>query len=128
MKQFTEKRKKEIVFIMVCIGIGVILFVIFWLGSDPRGTQVIVRVEGKQVASFSLEQDQTYEITGADGGKNQLVIADGTARIETADCPDERCVQMGRISHSGQSIICLPHQVVVEIQGGKEAETDAVAQ
>ena len=61
-------------------------------------------------------------------GKNQLVIADGTARIETADCPDERCVQMGRISRSGQSIICLPHQVVVEIQGGKEAETDAVAQ
>ena len=70
MKHLAEKRKKEIVFIMVCIGIGVVLFVIFWLGSDPRGTQVIVRVEGKQVASFSLEQDQTYEITGADGGKN----------------------------------------------------------
>lgn len=128
MKHWAEKRKKEIIFILLCIGIGAVLLMISWLGSDPAGAQVIVRVEGKQVAAFSLEQDQTYEITGADGGKNQLVIEDGTARIETADCPDELCVQMGRISRSGQSIICLPHQVVVEIQGGKEAEADAVAQ
>lgn len=128
MKHFVENRKKEMIFVLLCVGIGVVLLVAAWLESDPTGAQVIVRVQGEQVAAFSLAQDQTYEIAGADGGTNVLVIEHGTARIESADCPDELCVQMGKISRSGQSIICLPHQVVVEIQGGKEAEADAVAQ
>ena len=128
MKYLVENRKKEIIFVLLCVGIGVVLLLVSWLGSDPAGAKVIVRVQGEQVAAFSLAQDQTYEIAGADGGTNVLVIEQGTARIDSADCPDELCVQMGKIGRSGQSIICLPHQVVVEIQGGKEAEADAVAQ
>lgn len=128
MKHLVKNRKKEMIFILLCVCIGGALLLAAWLGSDSVGAQVIVRVQGKQVAKFSLAQDQTYEIAGADGGTNVLVIEQGTARIESADCPDELCVQMGKISRSGQSIICLPHQVVVEIEGGKEAEADAVAQ
>lgn len=128
MKKLWKKRKKEIIFITACVGIGLLLLLLFWQGSDAAAAKLVVRVGGEQVASFSLDEDRSYEIRGADGGKNLLVIEGKTARIETADCPDELCVKMGRISRSGQSIICLPHQVSVEIVGGKEADADAVAQ
>ena len=61
-----------------------------------------------------------------DGGTNELVIEDGEARLTEADCPDSLCVNMGRISRSGQSIICLPHQVVVRIVDDSAAETQGV--
>jgi hypothetical protein len=35
--------------------------------------------------------------------------------VEEASCPDGLCKSMGRISMSGQSIICLPNKVVIEI-------------
>ncbi|MFR4337598.1 MAG: NusG domain II-containing protein [Lachnospira pectinoschiza] len=34
-----------------------------------------------------------------------------------ADCPDKLCVKTGMISKTGETIVCLPHRVVVEIIG-----------
>ena len=81
--------------------------------SDPAAGHIIER---------TLRRDctDTFEITGVDGGTNLLVIRDGAAWIEEADCPDALCVGMGRVRRVGQSVVCLPHKVVVEIVG----ETD----
>ena len=49
--------------------------------------------------------------------------------MEDADCPDRLCVKQGRIKKVGESIVCLPHKVVIEIVGEKEeAGVDAVTQ
>ena len=48
--------------------------------------------------------------------------------MESSDCHNQVCVNHKPISRSGESIICLPHKVVVQIEGGKEADVDAVAQ
>ena len=66
-----------------------------------------------------MKEKQTIRIEGI-GGTNLLVIADGSASVTEADCPDALCVGMGKISRTGQSIVCLPHQVVVEV--GDESE------
>ena len=62
------------------------------------------------------------------GGTNRLVIEDGTARMEWADCPDQICVNHRPVSRNGESIICLPNEVVVSVKGGEEAELDGVVQ
>jgi hypothetical protein len=46
---------------------------------------------------------------------NTLVIEGGRARIEAADCPDKLCVKQRAISKAGESIICLPHKLVIRI-------------
>ncbi len=43
--------------------------------------------------------------------------------MDKADCPDKLCVKQGKISKSGESIICLPHKVVVKISA-EERESD----
>ena len=68
------------------------------------------------------------DIPGGDGEFNRLVIRDGKAFMETATCPDGICVSHRPISRVGESIVCLPHRVIVKVigEGGGE-EPDIVA-
>ncbi len=38
-------------------------------------------------------------------------------QITQSDCPGQDCLHTGTIHRSGQSIICLPEQVVIRLEG-----------
>ncbi len=99
---------------------------LFLLLSSRSGVSVQVRVAGEVVAAYPLDRDGVYEIAGVDGGSNTLVIEDGAACISAASCPDGLCIHMGHISRAGQSIVCLPNQVVVEIVGTDAEDSSGV--
>ena len=46
-----------------------------------------------------------------------LLDRDGV-RVAESDCPGQDCVHTGTITRAGQSIVCLPEQVVVQLTGG----------
>ena len=93
------------------------------------GKNIIVSVNGKVYAKYLLSENGCYELKGYDGGYNTLMIEDGVAYLTDADCPDKLCVKQGKISKIGESIICLPHKIVVEITGeGERLTIDAVTQ
>jgi len=107
--------KAEMILIASLLLAGAVFTAVLLL-SRHSGATVTVRVGGETVESFPLSRDRTYEITGLREGRNLLIIKDGEAWIQEADCPDGLCVHMGRIRYAGQSIVCLPHQVVVQIE------------
>ena len=119
MERFHIK-KNDLYLIGLLLAAALCCLLLVWL-MKKEGGQVVVYVGGEQTASFSLGQDRTYTIH-AGNGVNELVIKDGTAYLTDADCPDKLCVGMGRIRYDGQTIVCLPHRVVIAIEGG-EAET-----
>ncbi len=90
------------------------------------GNMVLVSVDGAEIERFSLGKDTEYEIEGV-GGTNLLVIKDGFAYVESADCPDCLCVKQGRISKPGEAIICLPHRVIIKILGNDKKAIDIMA-
>ena len=45
--------------------------------------------------------------------------------MEEADCKGQDCVDIGKISRSGQTILCLPNKVAVTIEGA--GNLDAVS-
>lgn len=55
---------------------------------------------------------------------NLFSAADGIIAMEEADCKDQICVHHKPISSAGESIICLPHRLVVEIIGDDDAAAD----
>ncbi len=81
--------------------------------------------DGTQEYNSQSQQAQRKELDI--DGHNKVVIADGEVWMEEADCPDKLCISQGKISRSGQTIICLPNKVMVTIKGGK-SEYDGVAQ
>ena len=121
-------RRADLILIGVLLAVGVLLS----LGAvllSRTGESVQIRVSGRVVASYPLSEDLETEISGANGGVNRLLIRGGGAWMEEASCPDKLCVGMGVIRRSGQSIICLPNQVVVEIVGpSARPDTDAVSE
>lgn len=121
------KKADMVLVAVVILAAAISLFLGHFLKHE--GTYATVSVDGSVVAEYALDEDGTYEIKGADGGVNILVIEDGKAFLSEADCPDLLCVKQGSISKVGESIICLPHKVVIEITGeGEKTQIDAVSQ
>jgi len=52
-------------------------------------------------------------------GKNTVEIINGDIRMIDSNCQDKICVKSGLINKPGQSIICLPHKLVIEVVGNK---------
>ena len=121
MKIKLEKRDKLLIVIVVCVALCAFLAHQI-IGGDGAG-KVTVKVNGELKGTYSLAEDQTIEING---GTNILQIKNGKADMTEADCPDQLCVNQRAISRQGESIICLPHKVVVEVESSERSELDAV--
>lgn len=78
----------------------------------------ILRVDGVEKQRWTLEKgakSTEYRYEDADGDYNIIEFKDGAARIKEANCGDQICVRQGWIYKDGQTIVCLPHKLVVEI-------------
>ncbi len=125
-----EKKKtfgrRDLILLLAVLVIGLIGIVILYTRPAALNGEVEVAVDGEVVMTLPLSEDTEVTIEGVDGGENLLVIQDGTAKIESASCPDGICVRHYAISRDGESIICLPNRVVVTIRGGEKGDVDAV--
>lgn len=110
-------RKNDVIFIAVLLAVAVLAGLAILL-LRGEGNTVTVTVDGKTVGTYSLSEDRTVEIrTGGEGEElNLLVIRDGKALVETATCPDGICAAHKPISRDGESIVCLPHKVVITVK------------
>lgn len=81
------------------------------------GGTVAVRIDGEAVMELPLSEDARL-VLGEGEHTNTLVIADGMARVTEASCPDQICVRRGAVQYAGESIVCLPHKLVITVQGG----------
>lgn len=117
-------RRMDLVLAALVLTAAGVLYLLLRPASQPGGW-VVVTVDGAETGRYPLSQDQTVRI-GGDTDYNILEIRDGTAAVTQADCGDHTCVRTGAISRSGQSIICLPHKVVVQIEGAAPSDVDAV--
>ena len=115
-RTFFKKHRADIclISIFLILGIGLLFYIV---SRKHQGNQVLVQVNGTCVRTFWQEEEVTYRIQ-SDHGENLLRISEGKVWLSEADCPDKICVNMGKIQYPGQSIICLPHKVVVEIREG----------
>lgn len=96
--------------LLVCLG-----FIIF-LPKTNNGQTVVVRYNGEIYGKYDLYQDKEIVIEVGEGS-NHLVIKDGTAFIDEADCPEQVCINTGAISKEYPAVIvCLPHKIVISIE------------
>ncbi len=96
-----------------------------WFFTRPGsgGAWAVVTVDGQEVGRYALDEDRTVTIGEED--YNVLEISGGQASVVEANCGDHTCVRTGAISREGETIVCLPHHLVVRIEGGTDG-LDAV--
>lgn len=120
-----KKRKNDVLLAVALVAIAALIWLFTYLNRS-EGASVSVTVNGEVFGEYPLDTDAEIRI-GEGESYNILVIKDGEAQITEASCPDKLCINQGKISYEGQSIICLPNKVVVEVQGGESSDYDAVA-
>ena len=125
--KFRLKKGDYLILLVVLVALVVMLIMI---SGNRQGNQVHITADGI-TKTYSLSDKQRIRIrkskdsTGeqVDIG-NTIVIDNGQVYMEDADCPDQVCVHHKPISKSGETIICLPNQVFVEVENDIENEID----
>ena len=86
------------------------------IAFDSGKNFALIKVDGVIIHELDLTEEKTFTIeTG--GGKNILEIKNGAIRVLEADCPDKICVKRGAIKNSNETIACVPHKLLIEIEG-----------
>lgn len=108
-----------VLLVIVALGVG---------GLTAASGQRLTVTTPEEELVFSLSTDRETVLVGNDGLALTVVIENGSAFVRTADCPDQVCVHTGRLSHSGDTAVCVPAGIVLRVEGGDAASPDAVAQ
>lgn len=115
-------KKKDLILGVSVIVIALAMILIMQLTRSEDGNQIRITVDGKVYGTYVLGKDQTIEVKNGDF-YNKIRIKDGKAYMEEANCPDGYCEEQGKISGHTQTIVCLPHKLVVEVMEADGDET-----
>lgn len=116
-------KKKDFILIGVIVAVIAIAITVLSL-TKKDGDYVVVKVDGNEVARYSLTQDGEYSLNG---GTNVLRIENGKAYLVSANCPDHLCVKQGKVDQSGETITCLPNRLTVTVYSQTEGEVELVS-
>jgi hypothetical protein len=109
------KLKKGDLILLLCILAlsGVIWLAVHFLRG--KGATVVITDADHTRITLPLEEDTEQRFYSGDGW-NVVEIRDGRVRVTSADCPEQICVHHSPIDTTGETIICLPHKLTVEVQ------------
>lgn len=126
--QFITKADLILIILLFVTGISLTLF-IYWPRSSENSI-LEVRQNGNTLMTLPLDKSTEQTITDEDGHQNHFTIQDGTVTMTDANCHDQTCVKTRAISTPGQSIVCLPHRLVLTIKEKESSDSslDAVVQ
>ena len=117
-----RSHRNDILLAAVLLLLGGALALFLRLTRQAGGT-VSVQMAGKVVMELPLDEDRSL-VLGEGEHTNTLIIKDGKARVAEATCPDGLCVGQGTVQYAGESIVCLPHRLVITVQGGAGSGID----
>ncbi len=117
-KKLSVKRKvkNDIVLAVVIVLLATAGLLLFNL-MKTDGDYVSVKIDGVEKYSYPLTENIDTVIYSGENNEfqNRLIISDGAVYVSEANCPDKICVGHRKISKVNESIVCLPHKVVVEV-------------
>lgn len=136
LKRFFEQLKPwDLLLVVLFIGASFVPWMYFnHLQSAEAAEQTaIISVSGEVAHEVPLVDDGEREefLIETDHGHYNRIVREGTEiTIEEADCTDQLCVDMGPIDRTGETIVCLPHQVLIEVTSESSEdvpEVDAIS-
>ena len=110
-------KKRDFILIGAILVVIIAVLLVIQLTKED-GAYVAVKVNGQEVAQYSLSVNGEYELNG---GTNILRIEDGKAYLIDANCPDHLCVNQGKIWRTGETITCLPNRLTVTVYGAEKS-------
>ncbi|MGY3778308.1 NusG domain II-containing protein [Isobaculum melis] len=113
------------------IFISFLPLVIFTISQKdvPKDAEVyaLITVDNQEYKKITLSNHQgtdTIRYENEDGDYNIIEIKDETIRVIEASCRDQVDVLKGAISKPGETLLCLPHKLAIEIKTEQPEDTE----
>lgn len=123
-------RPWDVIIVLLLILLSFAPIAVFSLNRVNSPTQeAVLSVDGEKIKTFDLtdsSQSYTYLYKDKDGDENLIQVKGKRIRIKEADCKDQVCVRRGWIDQSGETIVCLPHKLLIEIKSSDGGEDGSV--
>lgn len=110
--------KKLDVVLIVFLILFSFIFVIKDVFFTPKNndTHIAISVDGKDYKNLEFKEDTYIYPLKTKFGFNKIEIAKDYVRVLEADCPNKLDVLQGKIFKVGQSIVCIPNRMIIEIK------------
>ena len=120
-------KKTDIILIVLVIAFSVLLSLL--LRKDFTGElRVNILVDGELVRSEVMTGNGSQIVIENQFGCNIIEIESDAVSVIWSDCASQVCVHTAKISKAGEIIVCLPHRLMISIEGLRKPEDiDAIA-
>lgn len=110
----------DILVVLAVVALAAASALTVWPAGDSGSLTAVVTADGEELDRFAPADLAAGPRTYTHNGYTLTVTAeDGGLRVSEADCPTQDCVHTGAISRSGQSIVCLPARIIIQLTGGQ---------
>ena len=115
LKEFAEKsllKPWDVFIILLLTVLSFLPVMIFGLQQNTATAEkeAVLRVDGTEIKTFPLmagEESNTYT-------------------YKDEDCDDQICVRRGWATKNGETIVCLPHKLVIEVRSTDGGDEDSL--
>lgn len=120
------KGDKYLIIIIIIISFVSFIYINNSEFKKPKNKYISIQVNGEEVKKITFGANMVGKKIpiNTEFGYNLIEIGDGKVRIIEADCPDKLDVKQGWISKLGETIVCLPNKLVIEINGSGRTDDD----
>lgn len=103
------------------LALAALVFLLFYGGRSDHPTAAVISVDGTEIRRVTLPQTEAEPLLIQPEGlpySLTIQISGSEVTVLESGCPSQDCVHSGTISRSGESIICLPNHLVIQLTGG----------
>ena len=118
----TKLIKGDLIVIGLILLIAVLSGLYTWnTNKTSSNLSLVVKIDGKIYKKYKLDKSLVGKTAKIDSkyGHNTIKFTEKGAIMYESDCKDKLCMKMGEVTRTGQSIICLPNRLVVELNSDK---------
>lgn len=117
-------KKKDAIIMAAALVLALALYGISQVSGGREASVVVVSIDGEDVLRRPLAMEDSYEIKQEDGSVNVVAVRGGAVYMESANCRDGLCIRQGRMKNAAKTIVCLPHRLVVRLEGDAPLDDD----
>ena len=125
-------KKRDLILIACALLLAGALYALSQLSLGTKASSVVVTVDGSEVLRRPLAMEDSYVVEQEDGSRNVIRVEGGAVYMQEANCRDGLCIRQGRMKNAAKTIVCLPHKLVVRLEGDTQPsggdELDVIVQ
>ncbi len=115
--------------IILSIALLIVSLMCMWMiiHGKTSGEEADIYLDGKLVQTVRLNKNQNIELVSTLGEIN-IHVNNHKIWIHQVACPDQTCKKMGKITKTGETIVCVPNKLVIVIKGKRSYQLDALSE